>query len=66
MRIEIRLTRSGMLLHQCRECAFPPDLPPKKVAIAKETNPVKLTEGRSRHEAQALHRRADHCDPEGA
>jgi Transposase len=41
------------------------DLYPKKVADLIERFPVELTEGRSRYEAQALHRGADHRHPQG-
>jgi hypothetical protein len=42
------------------------DVPPEKVAKLIERFPDKLTEGRSRDEAQAIHNGTDHWVSEGA
>ncbi|MCR9259997.1 MAG: hypothetical protein NXH95_09755 [Pseudomonadaceae bacterium] len=42
------------------------DLSPKNLTVANEIFPIKLYEGKSRYEAQDLHRRADHRDLERA
>ena len=40
------------------------DLSPENLPVAIEIFPMKLKLGRSRYEAQVLHRRADHWDSE--
>jgi len=42
------------------------DLSPVMYATSDVGFPYKMTDGRSRHEAQALYRRTDNFDPQGA
>lgn len=42
------------------------DLPPKKVAITRETFPIRIDPGRSQDERQTVFGRTDHRHPQGA
>jgi hypothetical protein len=50
----------------CRGMVMAADVPPEKVAKLIERFPDRLTEGRSRDEAEAIHHRTDHWVSEGA
>jgi hypothetical protein len=63
---DYQLTQEGLFTSSDWKASVDADLPPEKVAKLIERFPDRLTEGRSRDEAEAIHHRTDHWVSEGA